>query len=73
VELIEMVAYQAAHHTDDAPWRCVLCEKLTAIPDRFIRLHLATEHFSGNVVALKQEDGALFLYPLEPPKKGVTQ
>ena len=71
---LEMVAYLAAHETEEKPWRCVLCEELTPISDRFIRLHLATEHFRGNVVALKQEDGALFLYPLNPQKeKEATQ
>jgi len=70
VELIEMVAYQAAHVTDETPWRCVRCERLTPVPDHRILVHLAGEH-GLDVGLLRIEKDGIFLYP--PTKKEVTQ
>ena len=67
---IEMVAYQAAHRTGAEPWRCVLCERLTPVPGRWILVHLAGEH-GLEVELLRTEPDGIFLYP--PTKKEVAQ
>lgn len=70
MELIEMVAYRAGHATDEHPWRCVKCDELTPVPDRWILVHLAGEH-GLEAELLRTETDGIFLYP--PTKKEVAQ
>jgi hypothetical protein len=67
MNFIQMVAYHQAHHTGDAPWRCVVCDKLTAISEENLFSHMAQVHGWGKAM-LRQEGDALFLYP---PVEGV--
>jgi uncharacterized C2H2 Zn-finger protein len=62
---IEMVGYMAAHRTDEAPWRCVACEKLTKHSDKDIMEHMAGAHGFGSSLLAKDGD-ALFLHEPEP-------
>lgn len=58
-----MVAYSARHSTDDAPWRCVLCDKLGKHADADIVPHLTSVH-SLSADRLRTEHGdQIFLYP----------
>ena len=59
---IEMVAYQVAHRTEAEPWRCVLCERLTPVSDRWILVHLDGEHGLERERLTIEKDG-VFLYP----------
>lgn len=60
---IEMCAYLAAHGSEDNPWRCVVCDKISKHDDDGIMRHLTEDH-GLDVKRLKKEhkDG-IFLYP----------
>ena len=60
LDLIEMVAYQAIHTTEDFPWRCMLCEKLTRHSQDGMILHLTGAH---NIIkeSVFKDDGSMFV------------
>jgi hypothetical protein len=70
VYITEMVAYEAAHATEETPWRCMKCETLTQHSAEGITPHLIEHGFP--VALLKKEHDAIFLHP-EPVKKGETE
>jgi len=60
LDLIEMVAYQAIHTTEDFPWRCMLCEKLTKHSHDDMLPHLVGAH---NLIesSVFKDDGSMFV------------
>lgn len=61
VKTFEMVAYQSAHITDETPWRCMLCEKLTKHTHDGVVPHLMGAHNLLKDSILKDSDGMFVL------------
>lgn len=64
--IIEMLAYVAAHTTDDLPWRCTACEHLTPHSDDLIERHLEKGHGYKPANIKRDSDGNIYLHPDEP-------
>ena len=75
MELITMMAYTAAHATDEAPFRCVACEHLTRHSHEGIIPHLVIAHnLTKNELSI-DKDGNVFHRPAPllttPPVLGI--
>ena len=72
--LIEMVAYQSAHVTNELPWRCMACEKLTPHADEDIIAHLGGAH-NYPAELLTKEGDSIFMsigYTTQPNPKEIN-
>jgi hypothetical protein len=63
VILIEMVGYMASHLTDDTPWRCVVCEKVSKHGTEDIIPHMISEHGYDKGRLRMERMESLYLYP----------
>lgn len=61
--VIELMAYMAAHQTDDEPWRCVVCDKISKHADSDIMRHLTEDHEYPAERLKKEHKDGIFLYP----------
>ena len=67
MELITMVAYTAAHATDEVPFRCVACEHLTRHSHEDIIPHLVAAHNLSKDELSIDKDGNVFHCPAPVP------
>jgi hypothetical protein len=61
--VIEMCAYLSSHATDDTPWRCVACDKISKHAEEGIMRHLTEDHGLDAKRLKKEHKDGIFLYP----------
>lgn len=70
IKMFEMLAYETSHMIDEAPWRCMRCERLTHHADADIHLHLTAAHNIPSNRIIKEKQGLFIL--LREEDKEVT-
>ena len=71
IKMIEMLAYETTHMGDEAPWRCMRCERLTHHTAADIHSHLTDAHSILNNRIIKDKEG-LFILLKDDDKTEVT-
>ena len=67
------MAYVAAHISDDHPWRCVVCDKLSKHSTETVIDHLETAHGLDKDRLKMERMESVYLYPATKEKDASTK
>jgi hypothetical protein len=63
VTVIELCAYLTGHATNELPWRCVVCEKISKHSEDAIIPHLIEAHGLDKGRLKMEREESVYLYP----------